>query len=49
MQGGKVPKLVMKNVSKWYFTEGGDIEALRDVSFEVAEGEIVCIVEEIIS
>jgi NitT/TauT family transport system ATP-binding protein len=44
MQGGKVPKLVMKNVSKWYFTEGGDIEALRDVSFEVAEGEIVCIV-----
>jgi NitT/TauT family transport system ATP-binding protein len=44
MDDEKVPKLVMRNVSKWYFTEGGDIEALRDVSFEVAEGEIVCIV-----
>ena len=44
VEGMAVPKLIMRNVSKWYFTEGGDIEALRDVSFEVAEGEIVCIV-----
>lgn len=39
-----VAKLTMRKVSKWYFTEGGDIEALRDISLEVAEGEIVCIV-----
>jgi NitT/TauT family transport system ATP-binding protein len=39
-----VPKLVMRNVSKWYATESGEVEALRDVSLEVAEGEIVCLV-----
>ncbi len=38
------PKLVMRNVSKSYATEGGEVEALRDVSLEVAEGEIVCLV-----
>jgi len=39
-----IPKLVMRNVSKFYATEGGEVEALRDVSLEVAEGEIVCLV-----
>jgi NitT/TauT family transport system ATP-binding protein len=40
----ETPKLVMRNVCKLYATEGGEVEALRDVSLEVADGEIVCLV-----
>ncbi|PWM30127.1 MAG: nitrate/sulfonate/bicarbonate ABC transporter ATP-binding protein [Verrucomicrobia bacterium] len=37
-------KLVVKNVSKTFSSSRGKVEALRDVSLRVGEGEFVCLV-----
>jgi NitT/TauT family transport system ATP-binding protein len=37
-------KLVVDGVSKWFRTSRGNVHALDNVSMEVAEGEIVCLV-----
>jgi NitT/TauT family transport system ATP-binding protein len=42
--GAKPAKLSIRNVSKWFRTDRADVHALDDVSLEVAEGEVVCII-----
>lgn len=37
-------KLSLRNVSKRFLTDSGEVVALRDVSFDVHEGEFVCLV-----
>lgn len=40
-----LPKVAVENLSKTYLTkDGGSVEALKDVSFEVTEQELLCIV-----
>ena len=36
--------LKLKNISKTYQAKNGEIEALKDISFEVHEGEFVSII-----
>jgi NitT/TauT family transport system ATP-binding protein len=38
------PKLVVDGVSKWFRARKADVHALDNVSIEVAEGEVVCLV-----
>ncbi len=38
------PMLSIKNLRKVYQVAGGEIEAVRDLSFDVADGELICIV-----
>lgn len=38
------PELVLKNVTKSFLTRKGSLNALEDISFEVREGEFVCMV-----
>ena len=37
-------KLVVDNVSKTFNSAGGKVEALKNVSLKVGEGEFVCLV-----
>ena len=41
-----MPLLEVKNLSTSFFTEGGEVKALRDVSFELEKGKILGIVGE---
>jgi len=38
------PKLVVDGVSKWFRTPRADVHALDNISLQVAEGEVVCLV-----
>jgi NitT/TauT family transport system ATP-binding protein len=42
--GSSGPELVLKNLSKTFSTRRGDLNALNDISFDVREGEFVCVV-----
>ena len=39
-----VPMLSVQSLKKVYQVEGGEIEAVRDLTFDVAAGELVCVV-----
>jgi len=40
----KIPKLRLRNVCKSFMGADGEVDALKDISFDVNQGEIVCIV-----
>ena len=44
MQGAATPMLEVKRLRKIYEDASRTVEAIRDVSFSVAQGELVCIV-----
>lgn len=39
-----VPMLSVRGLQKIYKVPGGDVEAVRDLTFDLAEGELVCLV-----
>ena len=39
-----VPMLTVRGLQKIYKVPGGDVEAVRDLTFDLAEGELVCLV-----
>ena len=39
-----VPMLSVRGLQKIYKVPGIDVEAVRDLSFDLAEGELVCLV-----
>lgn len=43
-RGGTIKTLELKNISKIFYTQLGELEVLKDINFEVNQGEIVAIV-----
>ena len=39
-----VPMLSVRGLQKIYKVPGGEVEAVRDLTFDLAEGELVCLV-----
>jgi NitT/TauT family transport system ATP-binding protein len=40
----QAPMLSVKGLKKVYQVDGGEIEAVRDLTFDIAEGQLVCVV-----